>query len=660
MVGNSFLWFLVLISTCHGSILPRLPPAADEQEVHPNNGVGGGAGPWRKPGYVRMPVSRQKFNGTGKGPGGIHTPPPPISEHPQHGPPHQHPPADQQRDSTRPATTTKLPPIKRDPLALQAQPVAPHQGTNSRRWGWSSLEELGGIAYIIQLEIGTPPQKVKVFIDTGSYELWVNPRCDTSASESICQSHGNYYPGQSSSSTYVGGKFAVTYGTGAVRGSYWSDTMSVARILGLGYSYPYSINYPSVLTLMVAQEMILAPIFGLGLGGDQDNFSEIIFGGVNRWKFAGPLEAVHIWPPISQQDPRWIQYWVNVTSVGMTKPGEPAVIYTNRDTFSMPTLLDTGSTLSYIREDLVAQIGQQFDATIDSGGNYIVDCAWRDEPGTVDFGFNRGRMVINVRYKDFIYQQYPGHCMLGVQPADVGSTHYVLGDTFIRGAYLVFDQQSDIVWMNQYYNCGDGVVTVGATKGDTGSIVGAFTTGSPACSVLSSPRPSSPKFTQNTAFPSTGRNVNPLSHGSSQSTILSAHHLSSAGASSRGKFVPPPVVPGSTRTYAKNELTRFPPTAADACGLRGGNQSVWKWKCSVAAYLTNCSGSRLVRGTSNPWKDSARDSMQATTGSEGGTVVDWEVRREVWAELAVVPLREKVDLLGRRYGLLVVKGEGKG
>lgn len=38
---------------------------------------------------------------------------------------------------------------------------------------------------------------------------------------------------------------------------------------------------------------------------------------------------------------------------------------------------------------------------------------------------------------------------------------------------VVFDQQSDIVWMNQYYNCGDGVVTVGETKGDTGSIIGA-------------------------------------------------------------------------------------------------------------------------------------------------------------------------------------------
>lgn len=119
----------------------------------------------------------------------------------------------------------------------------------------------------------------------------------------------------------------------------------------------------------------------------------------------------------------------------MTKPGEPAVIYTDRDGFVMPALIDTGSTLSYIREDLVALIGRQFGATIDSQGNYLVDCAWRDRGGTVDFGFNRGRMVINVSYRDFIYQHYPGYCMLGVQPADVGSTSFVLGDTFIRGAY---------------------------------------------------------------------------------------------------------------------------------------------------------------------------------------------------------------------------------
>lgn len=38
---------------------------------------------------------------------------------------------------------------------------------------------------------------------------------------------------------------------------------------------------------------------------------------------------------------------------------------------------------------------------------------------------------------------------------------------------VVYDQQSDTVWMNQYYNCGDGVVTVGENKGDIKDIVGA-------------------------------------------------------------------------------------------------------------------------------------------------------------------------------------------
>lgn len=48
------------------------------------------------------------------------------------------------------------------------------------------------------------------------------------------------------------------------------------------------------------------------------------------------------------------------------------------------------------------------------------------------------------------------------------------GKYMLTWLYLVvFDQESDIVWMNQYYNCGDGVVTVGETVRDTGSFAGA-------------------------------------------------------------------------------------------------------------------------------------------------------------------------------------------
>jgi hypothetical protein len=119
----------------------------------------------------------------------------------------------------------------------------------------------------------------------------------------------------------------------------------------------------------------------------------------------------------------------------MTSPGQKGILFTDRNKFTMPMLIDTGSTLSYFREDLVAQLGQAFSATIDVDGSYVVDCKYRSMNGTVDFGFNRGGMVINVPYKDFIFEQSADSCLLGVQPADAGSTNYVLGDTFIRGAY---------------------------------------------------------------------------------------------------------------------------------------------------------------------------------------------------------------------------------
>ncbi|VBB80614.1 Putative protein of unknown function [Podospora comata] len=485
MLLHFAIYTTLFLTVSHGASLPNL---SNEHSL--DDGDKGGGKRTRDPGYVRMPVSRQKFKSKGKSKRGWHWGPPTD--------PHNDPPAlksNQPFQPTHASSSTRPPPtltrITRSPPTQQSPTL--HRRAADRRWGWSNLEELGGIAYIIQLDIGTPPQKVRVFVDTGSYELWVNPRCSTSASDSLCQTFGNYFPSKSNSAMHIGGNFAVTYGTGAVRGSYWSDVMSIAMlqipqvqfavaadsnytfagILGLGYAYPYSIPYPSVLNLMVSQKMISAPVFSLGLGGDGDGFSEIIFGGVNRWKFAGPLVPVSIWPPVKEQDPRWVQYWVNVTSVGLTKPKEAGKLYTPREGFSMPTLIDTGSTLSYIREDLVAVIGQQFNAEIDTQGNYFVDCKYRDVAGTVDFGFNSGAMVINVRYKDFIYQLYPGRCMLGVQPADYGSTYYVLGDTFIRGAYLVFDQQSDVVWMNQYYNCGDGVVTVGQTPRDIKNVVGA-------------------------------------------------------------------------------------------------------------------------------------------------------------------------------------------
>jgi|SRR3569833_165014 len=109
-----------------------------------------------------------------------------------------------------------------------------------------------------------------------------------------------------------------------------NTSITYSGVLGLGYTWPFTTKYPTLLSLMWALGFIAAPVFSMGLGGEGDGYSkrccthhdprgllidltrgcagEIIFGGVNRFKFTGSLEPVSIWPPIDQQDPSWIQY----------------------------------------------------------------------------------------------------------------------------------------------------------------------------------------------------------------------------------------------------------------------------------------------------------------------------------------------------------------
>ncbi len=45
-------------------------------------------------------------------------------------------------------------------------------------------------------------------------------------------------------------------------------------VLGLGYSYPFTTKYPTLLSMMWALGYIAAPVFSMSLGGDGDGFSE--------------------------------------------------------------------------------------------------------------------------------------------------------------------------------------------------------------------------------------------------------------------------------------------------------------------------------------------------------------------------------------------------
>ncbi|KAI0550418.1 aspartic peptidase domain-containing protein [Xylaria curta] len=368
-------------------------------------------------------------------------------------------------------------------IDLVANTSDTHPRNSSRYMGGWQREGLAGFGagtvYMLDLEIGTPKQKISLILDTGSFTTLVDPDCSRAADVSACRMYGFYNTTESSTSQTLNAYFSAQFGTGYMEGSWFNDTVYIgqdklplpqsrvgvnlwstylwAGIIGVSYGMRWNTAYPTLLDLLVQLGYIEVPVFSLGVGtlgeGSLNQPGSIVFGGVNRWKYRGYLEPIEIWPNPADQLAQFQQvgYWINLTSFGYTQPGQPEVILTGDD-FARSMLVDTGSTFTYLDADLVSVVAKSFNAWIDEAGVYYVNCELRDEEGYIHFGFNQGNMVIQVSYADFIVD-FDTYCALGVQPADIGVATWVLGNSFIRAAYIVFDQTNDALWLAQYMPC---------------------------------------------------------------------------------------------------------------------------------------------------------------------------------------------------------------
>ncbi|KAH9885914.1 aspartic peptidase domain-containing protein [Xylariomycetidae sp. FL2044] len=133
-----------------------------------------------------------------------------------------------------------------------------------------------------------------------------------------------------------------------------------------------------------------------------------------------------------------LEYWANITSLSVTPPGQAEAILTDDD-FQIMMLVDCGSTYTYIDVKLVNIIAQALNAYVDTQDVYHVSCDSKDLDGCADF-------IID-------FETYRA---LGVQPAAAGEAIWVFKTSFMRAAYVVFDQQNDAVWLAQHAPCGDG------------------------------------------------------------------------------------------------------------------------------------------------------------------------------------------------------------
>lgn len=324
--------------------------------------------------------------------------------------------------------------------------------------------------YFANASLGTPAQSFRLHIDTGSSDLWVN-----SVSSNLCSSGGNqcgdsgtYNANDSSTYKFVNSAFNISYvdGSGA-SGDYATDTFrfggqtiddlqfgigytssSTEGILGIGYT----INevavgragldpYPNLPQKLVNDGTINSNAYSLWLNDLDASTGSILFGGVDTDKFHGELQTL----PIIQESGQYAEFIIALT--GMGRNGDNSSLFSNGN---VPVLLDSGSSLMYLPDTVASSLFKTYDADYRSDqGAAFVDCDLANKDGSLDFSFSG--VVISVPLNELVIVAAESRgqnvCILGVAPA--GDSLAVLGDTFLRSAYVVYDLSNNEISLAQ-------------------------------------------------------------------------------------------------------------------------------------------------------------------------------------------------------------------
>jgi hypothetical protein len=350
-------------------------------------------------------------------------------------------------------------------------------------------------------------------IDTGSSDLWCN-----SASSSLCQqnpdtctSSGTYDSSSSSTYKFVNSNFNISYvdGSGA-SGDYVTDTLSIGGqtlsnfqfgvgttstssegVLGIGYtSNEIQVNrnqqqaYPNLPAAMLNAGLIQSNAYSLWLNDLEAGTGQILFGGVNTAKYSGSLQTV----PIIQEYGSYYEFIIALTGVGIGSTSA-----TTSSSLPAPVLLDSGSSLMYLPNDLTTEIYNQVNAVYDSNaGAAYVDCSLASNSSSISFSFSGA--TISVAYSELVlsagtnsdgqqltFSNGVSACIFGIAPAD--SSTPVLGDTFLRSAYVVYDLDNNEISLAQtdFNSASDNIQEI--TNGTSG-VPGATAVASPVTTVV--------------------------------------------------------------------------------------------------------------------------------------------------------------------------------
>ncbi|KAK3302464.1 aspartic peptidase domain-containing protein [Chaetomium strumarium] len=331
--------------------------------------------------------------------------------------------------------------------------------------------------YFINATIGTPGTSVRLHLDTGSSDLWVNTPTSQLCAESSdpCRFAGTYTANSSSTYEYISSYFNISYidGSGA-SGDYVSDTVTIGGqkverlqfgvgyssantqgILGIGYpANEVQVNrarlapYKNLPAQMVADGLIKSSAYSLWLNDLDASTGNILFGGVDSEKYTPPLLSL----PVEAESGVYSEFMITLTDLTLGNT-------TIASDLALAVLLDTGSSLTYLPDSLVQNIYTEINAVYDRNisAAYVPCALASDSTKRVDFTFTSATIAVEMNELVLDIFTSTGQrprfsngveaCVFGISPA--GTSINVLGDTFLRSAYVVYDLDNNYISLAQ-------------------------------------------------------------------------------------------------------------------------------------------------------------------------------------------------------------------
>ncbi len=357
-------------------------------------------------------------------------------------------------------------------------------------------------AYLVDVEVGTPPQKLSLALSPATGDTWLpdanTPECSPDwyyasvADSSYYRSRiplpacawGSY--NSSLSSTYLTANRRYTTFSQIspdyryISGTNATDKLVVAGIqfddypmgvvsssaqwigtLGLGYNASSSLStssygagtYANVLDRLVSSGKIASAAYSMWLDNAEGTSGGILFGAVDTSRYTGSLVRFSAYNSYAYNS----DFGTTVSAINGTSASGAAIPTIKSNDFPLDIAIGTAEVFSYLPSRIADQIADAAGATFNkTAALYTISCDAAKNNNT-KFVFElvgSGGPTLNVETADLVVSptilvstSYGGQlrnvantCLFGIQKHSSSSDgYYNLGGSLFRRSYLVFD-----------------------------------------------------------------------------------------------------------------------------------------------------------------------------------------------------------------------------